>query len=574
MFRPGQPSDTKQAPVAVRQMIEASQKWFNDQGQDATLAAQAIIARRASQIHQFYNAQSANRDISGLAISRTHLSLGDVDLTYEINNGQAILSVVVFPENVKPSKNPLGDIEINLDGYFSWTHIDPDFPGITGSTSGPYDVYLNEYLLMENIAIDRACSSFLVLFGSTALRVPSLMDKPDSDIEHNPLADPANGGLVQGVLPLRKQIEVSTAPDGGPYPAHNDLFGYWIFDWLNRLNPGEYVVVTSEDVTTWKDLGYAPPDVVKGIQFADPKNSPLVSDSLNNFSITLSPFNTTNEFETNIRKVVQAEFYDRGEMKTAQRSWTKSNLPSVIVNDKPLLYCASRRHIEPEGGIGLRVNLDPKIKPEDHDDDLVTGIIHDGVPADGTGLGADPPTNGVSADQIAANAAYSIAVQALTDAYYASIAAQLAAAQVTFSATQNAYFSALADYSVLDGSDLPQAPGGTPILTMLNAGYVLTTTTKINGFNTLDYVLAHMPTQRPFPLPQIDLNALAEKITNVAKAGQPYLDATTAYVNLKTSQPPNLPPRPVAAGKKLNDFVYRLFTVSGDQWQFGDWQNR
>lgn len=583
MFRPGhqqplhdgdrQQPDISPQPVMVREAIDASQKWFNDQGQNATIAAQAIISRRASQIHQFYNAQRMNRDLSGLTISRTHLDLGDISLTYEINNGQAILSVVVYPENVKPGKKPLGDIDLNFDGYFAWIHCEPNYPDLLGSgvtwtanTPGPYDVYLNEYLVLENVVIDQACSAILVMFGTTALRVPSLVDPPDADSEKNPLASRSNGGLVPGVIPPRKQVAINTGPDGATLPKHNDLFGYWLFDWTNILNQGSYI----QDLDVrWAAQGFPSPNVVKGIQFADPQSSPLVSSGVNDFSVLLSPLpKVISEFEVIIQNVIYSEFYDRGEMKTAQSTWRKRNTEGIIANDKPLQFCSS----SPGGGgdprrsgLGIKVDLTPNLKPSERDDDLVTV--------------SDPPTGGqepqfgLSPAQIAANNAYQAEIVSISNIYYASITAQVTAAQAVVAAARNTYTNAVVAFTALVGANEVLTPGGTLLTTLLGAGYLMTNTTEINGFNVRDYALAHFPSQHAVP-PLIDFNALTNAINALAASGQPYLDASNALNNLQNIPPPTIPPRPANAGKKLNTFVYRLFTVAGGQWTFGPWQNK
>lgn len=573
MFRPGQPPDVSLPPLMVRETIEASQKWFNDQGQDAVLAAQAIISERASQIHQFYQAQRMNQDVSGLAVSRTHLDLGNVQLAYEINNGQSILSVTVIPENTRSQPSAPGDIDLNFDGYFAWIHCEPNYPDLVGSgtstkanTPGPYDVYLNEYLVLQNVVIDQPCSAIVIMFGDTALRVPSLVDPPDANSEKNPLAEKENGGLVPGVIPLRKRVPINTGPDGATLPDHNDLFGYWLFDWTNILNQGSFM---PNYVSRWTAQAFPSPSVVKGIQFADPQNSPLVSSGANDFSVLLSPLpNVISEFEVVIQNVVYSEFYDRGEMKTAQSSWRKINPAGVIVNDKPLQFCAS----SPAGGgdpsssgIGIRIDLTPNLDPSNRDDALVAV--------------SDPPTDswgpqiGLSPTQIDANNLYQINVEAISSAYYTSIGVQITSAQDLVNSTRTTYLDNVTTYAALDGSELIPVPGGALLRSLLNGGYVMTDTTELNGFNTRDYALSHLPDQRPLPLPQFDFNALTAAINAVADAGQPYLDASNALINLQVSPPPTLPPRPSNAGLKLDAFVYRLFTVSGDQWTFGPWQN-
>lgn len=585
MFRPGhqQPlheGDQQQPniapmPVLVRETVNASQRWFNDQGQNATIAAQAIISRHAGDIHHFYNAQRSNRDISGLAISRTGLNLGDIQLIYEVNNGQAILYVTVYPENVKPKSSPSGDIDINLDGYFVWVHCEPNYPDLVGSldhpnanTPGPYDVYLNEYLVLENIVINQTCTAVAVMFGDTALRVPSLVDPPDASIEKNPLATPGNGGLVPGVVPLRKAVDANTGPDGASLPKHNDLFGYWVFDWTNILNQGSYL----QDIEArWAAESFPSPTVVQGIQFADAQNSPLVSGGVNNFSVGLSPLpNSITEFEVIIRNVVYSEFYDRGEMKTAQSTWRKSNLPSVIANDKPLQFCAST----PGGGsnprasgIGIKADLTPGLKPADRDDDLV---VNTDPPTFGQG-----PEAGLSPAQIDANAAYQIEVEAISTAYYASIAAQITAAQTFLTSKRTAYLNNVTALGLIAGSNDIEVPGGNLLTTRLNAGYLLTITSEIDNINVLNFTVADIQglnSGRPV-MDWFDLSALTSAVIAVADAGQPYLDASNALINLQTGPPPTLPPRPPSAGKKLDDFTYRLFTVAGDQWTFGPWRN-
>jgi hypothetical protein len=361
--------------------------------------------------------------------------------------------------------------------------------------------------------------------------------------------------LVPGPTPQLAKILANTGPDYAFLPEHNDLFGYWMFDWTNILNQGSYM----PDIRLrWATQGYKTPQVVQGIQFADPRKSPLVSDGANDFSALLSPLpNVISEFEVVIRNVVYSEFYDRGKTTTVTTSWTKQNPYGIIVNDTPLHWCSST----PGGGgdpnssgIGIKVDLTPGLKPSDRDDDLVA--VND-PPTSGQG-----PQFGLTTAQSEANIAYQAEIVSFTEAYLASIAPELAAAVAAFDATlppletaQVAYQSAVNEVSARQST--------------VNT-YLEIIATEDPSSGSYQAAVASLPEAEAL------LGQAEQALTSAEGAYRTAQDvsseAAAVYANLQV--PPALPPRPAASSLKLDPtFVYRRFTVSGDQWTFGPWQN-
>jgi hypothetical protein len=554
----------------MRLIVKASERWFASAGDSVQRIAEEIIARNAGSIRQFSLAQTQEYRAGVGGVHTTHLRLQEVDLDFQMVQGSSILTVTVKPENT-PSA-PLERREINQDGYFIWVHTDASFPGIISvgghvfaSINGPYDLYLNGYLIVRDFMPDRQSIGFVVMFGNTALRCPSLQDPPDAAKELNPLVKTL--GLVNKIFPALPQIPDGRSADGQfDVPKHNNLPGYYLFNWEDIRNPAQYVAAFGS-LTSWDDffvnaIPFPPkPDFTQGIQFAASNNSPLNLTGPNYFSVYPSATNKRGSEHLNVETLF-AEFYNPDVLRKVRQSWTKTpdGRQDIVVNDRPIEW----EFTSPQsGGPGtfnfptLAMDLSP---PKDRDTSQIVSPLDtaDGATAKGG--------TGITDAQRAANAAYRLQVTSIITAFNLIHAPLIEAARVTFQAAFDAYgvaTSALRDYALAQGFGLLD-PNGISLIPQIIE------TPIVHGDKV--YEAAILAAENLVGLPIVRTTTIS-LIDACAALGQPLIDALAAYLAEQGKQP-TLPDRPTTTGLSIDKFVYRKITISNGVWTFGNWLNK
>jgi hypothetical protein len=556
-----------QLPIQTRKSIDASQNWF-DTTQDPTSVAEGIVSLYVSSISNFVDVQRRDYASGIVPVQRRFLNFPGMNLQYENYHGSERLSLTVFPESVIGGEQLY---DINLDGYIVWVHDEINFPNpvnngyvSTNNITGPYNIFLNNYLIYEGYTIGQQSQAFVIMFGKTALRCVSIEN------QYNPLATPNNGGLVNAVAPGRARIPASTAPDGKGIPSHQDRPGYFIFNWndIDNLNPQSVIlegfVGLMPTYVRWSEInnGMFPPQVTKGVHFFDPTNSPLNYKGSNSITVMLQPGKPVQEIQ--LIDDIFCEFYDRKTLSKASQSWnytsSQTNGASIIVNNKPLYFGCTAYAPGGSGSTSTTFDLTPDAKAGD-DDCLLSGL--DQYPPAGLGTLA-----GLSQSEQSANTIYAAECAAIIEAFNAAQAPVLAALLATVVSDTTAYNTANTTM-ITKEEDTQEAQG---VVNAAQAAY---------DANPSPANLAALISSK-------ESLAAAEVFAFVITIGPPTVWGGTAVVAQQTAlmaltqaqaayiaaaeAAPTLPQAPPDAGMGIDGFKWRTVDVAGSVWSFGPWQ--
>lgn len=521
-----------QLPIQTRGTVDASKGWY-DNTRDQAGAANAIVDYYSSSIGHFVQAQRRNYATGNAQVQRRFYSLPGLTMAYENYQGQERLSLTVYPESAPPVGGLLQDI--NYDGYLTFILYDPKYPNPVpnGSQGYPrsYDLYLNGYLLYKGFQITQVCQGFVAMFGLTALRCQSLVDKQHM----NPFEQQSNGGLVNKVLPPRAQVE-----------GHDDLVSYVLFNFTTTMNPVYNPVYLNQ-------LGGVTPievNITHGVQFFDPKKSPLNTkkgNSTNYFGVTLSQ-GLTQGTEDSIGYFMFGEFYSRDKARGVSRSWNKTSLPgeTIIANDKPLFWgnthITSYTELTPgENAMGF---------------DLFADNVDGGAlsPADLNGQASNEAKFGKS-------------ILPAADDALVNYVAEVAQIELAFSESQ----LPLLRKAQGDATKARMQVNDDELNFKRATSELLALDDQIALFETLDPAIYG-------PALANDKKDLPIYKQNVAKADE-LLTTDIGIMNMAddaferlAAESPTLPPVPTIQDDDIDHFRYRTVTVSGSDWTFGGWQ--
>ena len=577
-----------QAPPILRTEIKASDKWFQANGRTASDVAERIVAARAGQIHQFWQAQQQNYNAGVVKIVSRALSLPQLTIRYDAIQGTQILTLTVYPES-SPPKVGEAVIDINLDGYIAFFHHELFYPhnrNPDGSlyVSGPYDLFINGYLVLTDMKIENLDSCWIVMIGDTALQLPSIHDK------ENPLK------LLAGSVPDRGNVkEVQGTQFGVMIPAHKDLPGYFVFDWGDGLNPDNYAM--DNNAGPWAHHSTGPTRIVRGIHFADPTKCPLNPTGDNLITIQPSDGGKPGPFAYDANDdYVLAEFFDRQSMRVVQSTHKYPQAPgrTVTTNDKPLYWEQDMRRVmlknstsaSTGGGSGtLEVDLTPaKTYP------LAAALGEPPIPGSAY---YTPPTSNMNtlwqaysdknAQYIKDTTAYSKILSAAVQAYEQANLNYIKASWPSGSLITSFFFyihnaapagpdaQAALDATTAEGvaaTAFQSAQTYTPDYTTKASAWVAAATVAMTAAKTAFQSLAALtPSSGPVQA------ALAVNI-NLANVRLSTLTAYMAAAGDGGPQPPTVPAFSSAGGVGIANFRYRTFTVAADntftfdQWNF------
>lgn len=522
-------------PASVETTVSIPDDSTTDDRATWMQVAQQIVGVNFSQVQRFVNNMRQQVSLNGQSFASRRTQVPGIDVRWSINNGYERIQLNVYPTQPPGGLNQ--DLyDLNQDGYVVFILYDPKFPNILNNKPGfpkSYDIYMNGYLLKAQFMITQVCQAFVAMFGQTALRCESLVDK-----QHlNPLELQSNGGLVHKVLPPRAQVE-----------GHDDLPAYQLFDFTRQMNP-------IYDDLILNLVGGTDPvkvNVTDGIQFFDPTKSPLNTkkgNSVNHFGLAITP-GQTQASEDSIGYLLFAEFFSRKKgLRGVKQSWNKIAKPNgtVLVNDKPLYWgnwhVASYTSLTP-GQDGLSFDL---FDDDGGVNDLLAPIQLTGKgDNDGSFQQSIPP----SADDDLTN-------------YYAEVAKiELDFSTAMFPAIQAAAIAAGAARDNYNAASLA-----------LKKAH--------NQLDLLDEDITSLQSLNPaiFGIELANDIALLPEFKNNVKIADDLVVADLTKLNAAddvldhlAGESPTLPPVPQI---KANDdtFKFRIVTVLASDWTFGDWQN-
>ena len=307
------------APPVMQYRIDASDDWQAQNGQVASVVADAIVQSYESSINQFINNQRQQSRLGIIEQQRHQMTLPGIVVDYGSNQGNETIRITVKPEYVNPLSLPFL-IDINLDGYVAFVH---NFnAGQPGFSPIPYDMLINgtvictyypQLSMLEtpgtfSVNNDTAAVAVVVAFGPTALRCQSLHDKVNPFNPKSPQHVSNMPALMSQCQPARAKIKDSTGINGADIPAHADLLGYFIWGppvettpaavnqgWGDPFNPDDYAYdgggnIVFEDFTGYGASGYGSPVQLGTIvQYASAASSPLNSSGKNVFQVQPNP---------------------------------------------------------------------------------------------------------------------------------------------------------------------------------------------------------------------------------------------------------------------------------------------
>lgn len=525
-----------QLPIQTRRIIDASQNFF-DTTKNPDAAGDAVVDYYSSSIANFVGTQ--RRDYaSGINQQQNrYLSLPGLAMRYENSHGSERLTLVAQPESAPIGGQLIRDL--NLDGYIIFTLYDIKFPNIVNGKPGyptSYDLYMNGYLIKQDFKIKQACQSFVVMFGLSALRCQSLIDK----VANNPFKGDKAYPLLQDVLPPRPQLD-----------GHDDLPAYTLFNFTTHDNP----IYTDDDVTQFQAANPLKVNVTGGVQFQDPLKSPLKTkkgDSTNYLGVTLS-HGLTQGTQDPIYYMFFAEFFTRKKVRAVAQSWNKNPGPkdTLICNDKPLYWgyknITSYTELTPgQNAIGFDL-----FDETGGDDDLLSAAPLTGTANSRAHFGQSIPTD--DDDNLLA---YQKQIIQIEQAFEQNLLPQLQQAQQAQEAARKTY-----NDDELTLKQTKQALGD--LDDQINTVKALIGEGVQVGVNTI--ALAAL--QAAVPTYQQNVSKADDKL----RAGFSDLTmADDAFLAI-ASETPTLPEAPMIHGKAIDDFVWREVNVSGDDWTFGDW---
>ena len=417
------------APVSMQVEVKVPTGSSNAEQHVLVERAHSIVNESATGIDRFMTNNRQQISLTGTDYYDKSTKINDVlHARHRWNHGQEKLNLEVYPDG--GGEKPNSKTDTNLDGFMVWIHAQPNYPNDVDRNGaqlplGPWTILMNGYVLEDNwqprqFFDENNAAYYAVMFGPTALLCTSLMDKDDKNfVIHNSglklprkLIPPGFGKTKDGV-----------SPSGVSQPARDDMFGYYMFDWLNANNPCSYIKGGNPNTGQptnfrWDDPLFAqkvnvyadpnsPPHFGKkivpmgGIYFPDTRKdkSPLEPRGGNTLGTAPAQGADALGWYTPCMDVFYGEFYDRGKYMSVVQSWTISPEPntSLAANSKPILFgrLDNQAGYSTGNGSNIPFNLDPsytkKTTAEGNDNNQYLLGPHDGLKAnDGDSAGAGP----------------------------------------------------------------------------------------------------------------------------------------------------------------------------------------
>ena len=548
-----------QGPPTMQKTIQASQNWWAQNPIPPDIVGDQIINYYMTNISGFVATCRRLYTLGMGGVQTRQLSLPGLDMVYEIVQGSDILKLTARPESY-PSGAQL-QTEINYDGYIVWAHAETGTP-----YHGPFALFVNEYLIADNLTIPANASGYVVMFGETALVCHSLHD------DQNPLK--TKPGLVNSISPALADLDT-------PVGKVKNLPGYFLFDWLDPANPDlddfHDIVTNAGTVQASTDLTF-----IAGVQFQNPLKSPLVGSG-QNFAYLL-PMTSGGASENTAGDYMMAEFYSRDKMTSVTTSWDKTAMPPngvIFANDWPLNFATYLAGVSyGTGGVQLGFDLTPQVNPP--------GATPYGVDALQTQMVPQP--NG--APTPAGQAVFAEYQQAVID-YDNEAAAYVQAVIAAINALNTATTTWTAAYTAIgttyqqgqSSADAQFAADSTAAIAATTADGAAAvayennmTGATLSAWQTAAAALftaqqawgergAFLATGNP---------TLVAKYDAYVSDSSALLGAKQAYMGAAGTGPPAPPTPPTYADltagyKTISGFNYRNVTMAGDQWNFGPW---
>lgn len=559
-------------PMPVTRIrVEASKNWYEEVGDNRDAVTQNIINENSGLIQQFFIAQMQNYAAGVANVQNTEQRYPQVKLAISVVQRQAILDITVYPENSK-SGTTSAYVDLNFDGYVGICITQPNYPDAISvggvpktAIPGPWDIYMNGYLIYGAWQPASASDIFLIMFGETALRSPSLMDPPTKDApNYNTLVQtpgfsrytitPSSGVKIADRVGLDGHTDV---------PEHPDEPGYFVFNWVDPRNPLAFPAIGYNVYMYWDNYFNDPivrPRIVQGVQFQKTANSPVNPKGMNYVTVLLTPGGRIEEVVQ--QQQIIAEFYDRSKARNVSQSWKygPDNALDIAINDSPLLYGTGQQGVDiQESDLGF--DLDPKLARDPTADGFDNNYMgYTGTPSRGTTEGS-----GLTDAQREALVSYQSAVQAALTAFQAQQAPLIAAAVATYQQAAAAQTKAFTNKTTAEFQYANSANKST-VLYWYQGAHIGT----VSVYEAAGDIIAPLYPFEDYIIQSISaFYSYAEaQYTTALAATQAALDQV-AYLE---NQVPTLPPRPSGGYKSIDAFKYRTVDVIGDAWTFGPWQ--
>ena len=541
--------------------------------------AQNILAAQSGALDRFIAINRQQASISKLTYADRFLKFDSMEARWRLNYNTERLDVRVFPTGGGATQQVL--VERNLDGYVAWIYCEPNH-GSTGtaSTYGPFDIYMNGYLIEHKFAPDLSATrtgGYVMLFGKTALRAQSYV----GSVEHkNPLTK--NPLLAQPLVvvppPSWGDYAAGTGPDGAtPQAAIPKELGYWLFDWDNPHNPFQFTTIpyaTPSPTNAWAATPWyarhtpgfqqpGDPTVTMGKYFPDPTRSPLKPAGMNGVSVF--PALDTSGYAQETYSMVVAEFYDRGKYRVVTQSWTHPARggSSFKVNDSPLLYAG---YVSGEGyvasaNIDAQFDLSPeRAKEGPNGNDTLIGPHDHAYNVQGVTL----YTAGLTPDQIAKINKWNQDYNAEYSAFSAPIIQQIVAIDAQIDAVETRMTTYITNIGTeISNSNIVSLFGQTETQ-RLYISIVDNPTSANPDYNT---VLPYMH-DGSFSSPNNRTNFLNDTANLAAAQAQvAAFNAELEPLDAQLANPPPKPPPPDLGGD-ISGFNPQTITINGDNWSF------
>lgn len=331
-------------PMQVHTTVDTPPGWVGDP--DA--AASQVIDYYSTEISRFVQSQQQQDGLSTKTHHKAQMSVPGLDVGYTNNHGLKTLDYMVRPTQAPPEVRYIParrEIEVEIPGLppvevFLPPPADINFDGyIAVRKWGGVPGFMMRFRFFVNgvqlgptyFSASQANEMILFTFGPTAMRCHSLSDKKNSNIP-----------LLHPIIPPRFSIAAALNPDGFMIPKHDDLPGYFVYDWWNPVNYS--IHYPSEDplsFPTSNDFVTNPPIVLQ-FNFPSTKSTAFDLKGMNNCYLEIEPQLGPDQTGALITAIydVFAEFFDRSSNRSVMQSWQlgPDEQSDIVVNDKSLWW--------------------------------------------------------------------------------------------------------------------------------------------------------------------------------------------------------------------------------------------
>jgi hypothetical protein len=327
--------------------------------------AAEIVNQASPDISRFIQNSRQQHSLSGLPYGDRFMAADRMTVRHRMNSGQERIDLDVTPFGGQQNTSSTSDT--NLDGYMVWVHAEPGYGDtINGRpvTCSPFAIVMNGYQIEENFTPTLSpgnTGGYVFAFGKTALVSPSLAQDLDNA---NPLIGNSKYRSPLKLVPSPGWgDDTGNALDGSPLNKAPRELGYWLFDWLNSLNPAQYLNFTGS-YTKWVNtfsgrIAHSLGNLTlnRGIYFPNASNSILNPRGVNGVQVfSLSP-STPADFVVDLWF---GEFFDRWKYRVVRQSWQVASQLGLAIkaNDYPNRYLMSSIQDVEDSYVGYTANFD------------------------------------------------------------------------------------------------------------------------------------------------------------------------------------------------------------------------